>query len=462
MTLFKKTSICIVILFFFLSLIPVKIYSKEIEFEIEPIEPVERIKLIDSTVVNKKYLYLFFKAEQNYDPIVYQDTVILFSPLLPIIFDGNHLNLTLPETSVLSFLKPVTPPISISKHKLFSDANNKNEINRHAYNYMIRNNLKQIRYTTADFTGKAEKIEAMGSNVFQHIFKIDYDFNRDNITKPDRFYPKRRYWTYNGNHKIQLSQNYISENWYKGGIKNLNLLNRHDITFNYKKNKFQANNTIEWRINLYTNPNDTLRTYRIGEDLVRMYSDFGIQAFTNWYYSSSIEIKTQIFKNFKENSEQAISSALSPLYINLGLLGMKYQLVKSYPNVKGKKIDFKTEISPLSVEYVTVIKKDIDPTRFGIKEGKRYLSNYGSSVKANLRFDFNRNVNFISRLYYFTNYHKVTAEWENTLNLPINRYFSTSIYLFFRYDDNPKLKRDKNLGYFQLNELLSFGFNYNW
>ena len=453
MTLFKKTSICIVILFFFLLLIPIKIYSKEVEIEIKP---------IDSTVVDKKYLYLFFNSVQKIDPIVYQDTVILFSPLLPIIFDVSYLNLNHPLTPELSFLKPVVSPVNISKHKLFADVYNKNAIHRQTYNYLLRNNLKQIRYTKADFAGKAEKIEAMSSNVFQHIFKIDYDLNKDNINKPDRFYPKRRYWIYNGNHKVQLAQNYISENWYKGGVKYLNLLNRHDLTFNYKKDKYQANNIVEWRLNIFTNPNDTLRIYRIGEDLVRTYSDFGIQAINNWHYSSSIEIKTQIFKNFKENSEQAISSALSPLYINLGLLGMKYQIEKSYPNVKGKKINFNTEISPLSIEYVNVINKNIDPTRFGIKEGERHLTNYGSSVKADLKFDFNRNVNLKSRIYYFTNYEKVSAEWENTLNLPINRYFSTSIYLFFRYDDNPNLKKDKTLGYFQLNELLSFGFNYSW
>ena len=422
----------------------------------------EPVDSTDSTIVNKKYLYLFFNNKPDYDQIVYPDTVILYSPLFPIIFDGNYLNLNHPLTPELPFLKPIVSPIIISKNKLFADVHNKNEIHRQTYNYLLKNNLKQIRYTIADFAGKAEKIEAMSSNVFQHIFTIDYDFNKDNIAKPERFYPKRKYWIYNGNHKIQLQQNYISENWYKGGVKNLNLLNIHDITFNYKKDRYQANNKVEWRLTLFTNPNDTLRAYRIGEDLVRTYNEFSIQAINNWHYSISIEMKTQIFKNFRENLEPAISSVLSPLYINLSLLGMKYQIAKSYPNVKGKKIDFKTEISPLSVEYVTVMNKNIDPARFGIKEGKRHLTNYGSSVKANLRFDFNRNVNFISRLYYFTNYEKVTAEWENTLNLPINRYFSTTIYLFFRYDDNPKLKKDKTLGYFQLNEYISFGFNYSW
>jgi len=412
-------------------------------------------------------LFLFlipFKinSQHNHDHIYYRDKFTLYSPFLPIIFDGNHLDLT-------DSLKPKCPlekyeirPLIISKNNIFTEINNKNTFNRNTYKYLIKNNLKQIKYTTADFEGKSETIEAISSNVFQHIFKVDSDIENNSIAKPERFHPKRKYWISNGNHKIQLSQNFMTENWYKGGGRYLNLINRHDMSFNYKKDKFQANNLIEWRLNLYTNPNDTIHQYRFGEDLIRTYSNFGIQAFNNWYYSLFVEIKTQAFKNFQENSEKAISSVLSPIFVNIGLLGMRYQIDKTFPKVKGRKISFNTEISPLSIEYKAVFNKDIDPTRFGIMEGSRHLINYGSTVNAKLIYNINRGVNITTRFYYFTNYEKVTAELENTLNFPINRYFSTSLYLFFRFDDNPQLKKEKNLGYFQLNELLSFGFNYTW
>jgi len=449
MAFIKKKTIHAVLFFMFLFLIQSKLYSQ-----------VEYIN--DSIIYHKQYINLLIYHEQNPDPIKYRDTVILNSQFLPIIFDVNRLMKSyrlIPENPLQ---KPLIPQLSISKYKLFSDYNDKYELYRSSYNYLIKNNTKQIKYTTADFTGVVETIEPMRQNMLKSLFKIDYDFDNEKVGKPDRYQPKRRYWIYKGNHKIQLSQNYLSENWYKGGMKNLNLLNRHDITFNYNKNRFQSNNIVEWRLNLYTNPNDTLRMYRIGEDLVRTYSNVGFQAFDKWYYSVFIEMKTQVFKNFIENSEKTISSALSPLYINMGLLGMRYQIDKTYPKVKGKKINFNMEISPLSIEYITVLNKDIDQTRFGIKKDEWHLTNIGSTVNSKLIFNINRNVNLTSRFYYFTNYEKVTAEFENTLNLPINRYFSTSLFLFFRYDDNPKLKKDKNLGYFQLYELLSFGFNYNW
>jgi len=426
MALFNETPVRSVLFFLFLSLISIKSYSQE----------------QDSTL------------------IVYPDTVILYSPYFPIIFDANHLNLTRSLMPECLLTKPLFPPLRIAHHKLFSDVNNKSAFNRVVYDYLIENNLAQIKHTTANFSGKVDTLEEIPQNIFKYLFKIDYDKDNDNASRPERFHPKRRYWTLNGDHKLQLSQNYISGNWYVGGVKNLNLLNTHTLTFQYSKNKFQSNNTFEWRLSVYTNPNDTVHAYLIGEDMVRTYSNFGIQAFTNWYYSSNIEIKTQIFKNFNQNSNSAISAAFSPLYINIGFLGMRYQLAKSF--TKGRKMNLSTDISPLSIAYIFVLNDHIDPQRFGIDAGKRHLKNLGSKVNIKLNYSFNKNVILNSRFDYFTDYKKSTAEFENKLDMPINRYFSTTIYFYLRYDDNPQLVKDKHLGYFQLNELLTFGFSYTW
>jgi hypothetical protein len=444
MFMFKKTPVHTALIFLFLLSTAIDLFSQE---------------QIDESIINQ---IVNHGIDQTFAPIEYTDTVILYSPDLPIIFDANHIRLYQTITPECPLTKPLYPPLHIAVHRLFSDVNHKNDLNRSAYNYLIVNNLKNIKYTTANFSGKVEQIEQMPSNIFQNLFKIEYDPEHNTGSKPVQFYPKRKYWIYSGNHKLQLSQNYISENWYKGGARNVNLFSQHNLSFNYKKNKFQVNNLVEWKLNVFTNPNDTYRSYRIADDLIRLYSDFGIQAIRNWYYSSNIEIKTPLFNNYAENKETLLASALSPLYVNIGFLGMRYQIEKKDNKVKGKKTSFNTDISPLSIQYITVLNKNVDPGRFGIEEGKRHLLNFGSTVNAKLSLFFNKYVNFTSRFYYFTNYESMTAESENTLNMPINRYFSTSIYLFVRYDNNKQLQKDATWRYFQINELLSFGFNYNW
>jgi len=447
MILFNKMPIQAGLFFLFLFAVSIKIYSQE---------------QVDDRLVNQ------ILGTNNYqipNPVEYSDTVIFYSLELPIVFDGNHLNLLNRQlTPECPLTKPLFPPIRFSTHRLFTDANHKNDINRKTYDYLIANNSDRIKYTTAVFAGKAEPLEQMPSNIFRFLFKVDNDFlqNKDSKAKPSPYRPKRRYWIYNGNHQIQLSQNYISENWYNGSAKYLNLLNIHKFSFNYQKNKFQNNNTFDLKLNVYTNPNDTLRIYRIADDFARLYSTFGLQAIHHWYYSSNIEIKTQVFKNFAQNTSQLLASAFSPLYVNIGFLGMRYQIEKPFPKTKGKILKFNTDISPLSVQYVTVFNKNIDQTRFGIEKEKQHLTNLGSTINAWMEVNFNRNIKFTSRFKYFTNYKSMMGESENTLNMPINRYFSTTIYLYVRYDNNKQLKKNPTWGYFQVNELLSFGFNYNW
>ena len=440
MELLKKTQIQIVLFFLFIFPLSNEIYPQE--------------RILDP--------FFHPDSEQKFNPLIYRDTVIINLPGLPVIIDVYRLVPPRKYTPECQLTKPLLPPLPVSKHKLFADAYNKNRINHQAYKYIVEKNIRQIKYTTADFTGKVEPLAPIQPNIFQFLFKVEDDIDRNNVSKPERIFPKRRYWLYNGNHKIQLAQNYISGNWYKGGVKHFNLLNLHSLNFNYKKNKIQTNHLVEWKLNLFTNPNDTIRNYRIGDDLIRTYSDFGVQAINNWYYSTNIEFKTQMFKNFKENAINPLSAAFAPFYINIGVLGMKFSKVKDFPKVKDKKITFSADISPLSVEYITVLNNNIDAKRFGIAEGKKHLINYGSKINSKLSVSFNKNVKFNSRFDYFTNYEKITAEWENKFDMPINRYFSTSLFLFVRFDDNSKLKTDKKLGYFQVNELFAFGFNYIW
>jgi hypothetical protein len=383
---------------------------------------------------------------------------------LPVVFDGkfsDDISVPLPQDTLQK--ENTLFPVPEFELRIFNTDSVVNRLRKEAYRNFLRNNILSVKYSLKNFPEKVEKVEEIKPNIFQNLFTVDPEVEKDNIDKSARFIPKRKYWVMGGNSLLQFSQNHFSDNWYKGGADNLNFLSVQSYSANYKKDKLQFNNLIEWKLSFYTNSNDTLRNFRLVEDLIRTYSDVGFRAFNDkWSYSSNLEIKTQLFKNYTENTRDYISAIFSPIQVNLGILGMKYQIEKVSKKDKYKKFNLSADLSPLSVQYTWVADKKIDVKRYGIEEGKHHLLDIGSKLSSKVVVNFNRQVTLTSRFNYFTNYKKVIVESENELNISLNRFFSTRFYLYGRFDDSKGLKKNDSLGYFQLNELFSFGFNYKW
>lgn len=313
--------------------------------------------------------------------------------------------------------------------------------------------LSDARHTATD-TEVREKF-----NPFKELLSSETSFS---LEKPDVEGVKigRVYWIKSGEHSLQLTQNYFSPNWHKGGTSNLNINNYHVFRANYQKDKVRFNNMFEWRLSLYNAPEDTLRDYRIGDDLLRYYGDFGLDAYKkSWSYSTNLEAKTQMFSSHLPNKTDIRSAFLAPLYVNAGI-GMKYNLDKKSETVRNRRVRLAISISPLSVNYKYVGNDDVDKKRYGIPEGKNSILDKGSTLTSTLIYDLSKYITWNSRFKYFTNYGKVEAEFENTLNMSLSRFFSTRLYLHLRYDDG--VPKDTDYGYLQVNEVVSFGLNFKW
>ena len=419
-----------------------------------------------------KGLFVLFLMIMAFYParLLSQQVQYPFNPyFLPPIFDEQF-----PNDTIMKFSLPEDPdrrqkilmpelefPLSIvTPEQVFVEG-----LRKGAFRNFLRQNIASIKYTKSDFVGKVEKVEQIRPNIFQLLFAVEPDYEPKTSLNPTRYVPKRKYWLIEGNSLLQFSQSYISKNWYRGGAGNQNLLSVQKFTANYKKDNTQFNNLIEWKLSFYTTiPTDTLRSFRLGDDMVRTYSDFGLKAFGDrFFYSSNLEIKTKLFRSYKENSLLYTSAFLSPLEINLGVFGIKYQVNKTSPTDKYKKTNLSADLSPLSIQYTWVADSAVLlQNRYGIPADKHFLLDFGSTVNAKIIVNFNKQASFSSRIKYFTNYKRVICEVENELNLSLNRYFSTRLYLYGRFDDTPTIQRDSRLGYVQVNELLSFGFNYTW
>ena len=265
---------------------------------------------------------------------------------------------------------------------------------------------------------------------------------------------KPNFWTYGGNGYLQFSQNYISENWYKGGESTKSLLSGFIWQIKYDdKQKTQFEGKLEWKLGFITAPSDTVHSYKANNDLLRLTSKLGYKAIQNWYYTLSAEFQTQFFSNYATNSDNLVSALFSPATLNVGL-GMDYKFVKD------GKVNLSVLLNPINYTLYSIMDDRLDPTKFNIKEGHKRENKIGSRINATLTWKIIPSLLWESKFSYTTNYEKVFSEWENTFTFVVNKYLSTKLFMHGRYDDG--VSKDPDESYFQFQELFSFGLNYTW
>ena len=270
---------------------------------------------------------------------------------------------------------------------------------------------------------------------------------------------KKRHWIRNFSASLQFSQAYVSPNWYQGGNNNLNALAA--IIYNVKLNDAYHPNLLfetnfQYKLGMNSAPEDSLHAYNISEDVFQINSTFGIKAAKHWYYSLTGMFKTQLLNSYTVNTNNLASSFLSPGELTAGL-GMTY----SYENPK-KTFSITTSIAPVSYHLITCINSKMDPTVYGIPEGKKCQNQFGSSVDVALKWQIAHNIALTSHLFSFTDYKSIQADWENTLAFAINSFLTTQIYVHLRYDSQTPPVPDSHWKKLQVKEIFSIGFAYKF
>lgn len=267
---------------------------------------------------------------------------------------------------------------------------------------------------------------------------------------------EKRHWLHVFNTGIHFSQAYVSPNWYQGGNNYLALLFNFlwDVNLNqvfHPNLMFQ--NTVSYKLSLNSNPKEQLHRYNISEDIFQWNLKAGVKAFQKWFYSFTLQFKTQFLVNYPADSWTRTASFLSPSDFNIGL-GMTYSTTNKKNTLK-----FAASISPISYNLRTCIDPRVDHAQFNIKPGHKFHNEIGSTAELTLDWKWASNITYRSRLFLFSNYEYFLSDWENTISFNINRFLSTQIYVHLRYDtsSDASINRWRHL---MLKEILSFGFTY--
>jgi len=265
---------------------------------------------------------------------------------------------------------------------------------------------------------------------------------------------KPKFWTKKGDGYLQFMQNFVSDNWYKGGESNYSMVGALTLEANYdNRNKWKWDNKLEMKLGFMHTRSDSVHKFKSNEDLIRYTSKVGLEAAKNWYYTLQLLAYTQFTRGLKANDLNTYSDFMSPFNLNLGL-GMDYKVA-----TKDKRLTGTVNLSPLAVNYRYVDRLDLS-TSYGLDEGKHSLVDFGSQVTADVTWKINDVVSWKSRLYAFTSYKRAEIEWENTFTLRVSKYISANLFLFPRFDDSGK--KDDDLGYLQFKEYSSIGFSYGF
>lgn len=265
------------------------------------------------------------------------------------------------------------------------------------------------------------------------------------ITKPN-------FWTFSGDYSLQFMQNYISPNWHTSGNSNYSMMGAVTLQYNYNnKQRIKWDNKLELKLGLLSTEADTINKFKTTEDLIRYTTQLSLQAYKQWYYAAQLIASTQFAKGRKNNDPVIYSDFMSPFTLNVSL-GMNYVV-----DIWNKKLTGNILLAPLSY-YYTYVDRLALATRFGVDEGKHSLHDIGSLINIGLVWKPADNIKWETHFYTFSNYSYVQLEWENTINFQFNRYISTKLSFYPRFDDHEERTTDT---YWQLKEFLSIGFAYS-
>lgn len=307
---------------------------------------------------------------------------------------------------------------------------------------LTENELKSVTGPVAISEESKERIAAPAGDIEIH-----------EAAEPELVKNKPSFWKFPGTSQFKYTQSRYSDNWYKGGVNNHSLLVQLEQEANYAKNSLTWDNKLEAKLGYYTTEEDDDRRFRTNEDLLRVTTKFGYKAAKNWYYSAQIQAYTQFMNVYESDNVTLKSRFFAPAYGNVSI-GMDYK-----PKFKNSKVTLSAQLSPLAYDCRYVSREELG-TKFGIEEGKKYKYSVGSRVEVNSKWQLLEFLKWTTKAQFFTSYENVESNWENTIDVTLNKYFSIQFFLHWRFDDS--VNPDEDMKYHQLKEFLTLNFTYSW
>ena len=263
-------------------------------------------------------------------------------------------------------------------------------------------------------------------------------------------------WITNGYAGLKLTQVSFT-NWATGGDNAFAFDLQGTYQADYKHNKHIWQNRIELSYGLNKTKSEITKKT---SDKIYLNSNYGYEIYKRLYLSALLNFQSQFTRGYDYgvNPDVYVSQFMAPGYLMTGI-GFTWIPNKFFTAV----------LSPAAWRGTFVLNDRLsDEGAYGVKLGKRLLSEFGANLKLEGRYEFLKNMTLYSRLDLYSDYlrkpQNVDINWEVQINMVINKWFSTTLTTNMVYDDDVKitLSDGRKVKRVQFKELLGVGLQFNF
>ncbi|MDR1730406.1 MAG: DUF3078 domain-containing protein [Prevotellaceae bacterium] len=268
--------------------------------------------------------------------------------------------------------------------------------------------------------------------------------------------PDTTYWKEKGVAGINLAQTSLSY-WAAGGERSFAADAMFNFNLDYKRDRNFWQNRLELA---YGINNSETKGRRKTSDKIYLNSIYGYRIVKHWYLAAFVNFQTQFSKgsDYTIKEKNYISKFMAPGYLSAG------------PGIAWiPQIWFSVTLSPVTWRGTFVLDENLSAGgAYGVKPGKRLLSECGAGLRIEFQRDIMTNMNLYSRMEFFSDYsHKpqnVDMYWDIQLNMKINRLFAANLSINLAYDDDVKfiMEDGREKTHLQFKETLGVGLQYNF
>ncbi|PSR56324.1 hypothetical protein AHMF7605_23915 [Adhaeribacter arboris] len=258
---------------------------------------------------------------------------------------------------------------------------------------------------------------------------------------------KARPWKFGGIGTLNFNQISLS-NWATGGQSSVSGLGLVTITVNYKDDRSSWSNTNNFTYGLLKVTKDRLKK---SDDQIDITSKYGRNLSKAWYYAAQVNFRSQFTRTLDKEKNVLVSRFLAPAFI-LGSLGFDYK----------PRENFSVFLSAVTGKVTIVRDRSLaDAGAFGVQPAKRdtagviipgtgdkFRREFGGYLNARFRTPLMQNITFQTQLDLFSNYvrnpQNIDVNWQNTINMKVNKLIDVSIFTHLIYDDDILTEVDSN------------------